>query len=137
MRQVLLKKVLHFKNIAYHVRAADALGFHAAMFLTGHYGPNWRDLKTLLELLQPHVAMRLYGLPDFEANKPGFDGDGASGDHAGKAETSLLWALEPDCVDVSRFPDPDAEGPHFAMGRDGGGRGALAGGEGAGAAGGV
>jgi creatinine amidohydrolase len=109
----------HFRNVAYHVRAADALGFHAAIFLTGHYGPNWRDLKTLLEILQPHVGMRLYGLPDFEANKPGFDGDGkASGDHAGKVETSLLWALEPDCVDVSRFPAPDAEGPHFAMGRN-------------------
>jgi creatinine amidohydrolase len=77
-----------------------ALGFHAALFLTGHYGPNWRDLKTLLDLLQPHVATRLYGLPDFEANLPGFDGDGkATGDHAGKVETSLLWALEPDSPD--------------------------------------
>lgn len=110
----------HFKNVAYHVRAADALGFHAAIFLTGHYGPNWQDLKTLLGLLQPHLAMRLYGLPDFECNQPGFDGDGkATGDHAGKVETSLLWAVEPDCVDVSRLPEPGATSPtghHFAMG---------------------
>ena len=27
-----------------------------------------------------------------------------------------MWALEPDCVDVSRLPAPDAPGPHFAMG---------------------
>lgn len=108
---------VHFKNICYHLRAADALGFHAAILLTGHYGPNWEDLKTLLDLLQPHFAMRLYGLPDFEANQPGFDGDGrATGDHAGKVETSLLWALEPDCVDLSRCPATDAAGPHFAMG---------------------
>lgn len=108
---------IHFKNICYHLRAADALGFHAAILVTGHYGPNWQDLKTLLALLQPHFAMRLYGLPDFEANQPGFDGDGkATGDHAGKVETSLLWALEPDCVDVSRLPATDAPGPHFAMG---------------------
>lgn len=108
---------VHFKNICYHLRAADALSFEAAILLTGHYGPNWQDLKTLLALLQPHFAMRLYGLPDFEANQPGFDGDGkATGDHAGKVETSLLWALEPECVDVSRFPAPDAPGPHFAMG---------------------
>jgi len=110
----------HFKNVAYHVRAADALGFHAAIFLTGHYGPNWKDLKTLLNLLQPHVATRLYGLPDFECNQPGFDGDGkATGDHAGKVETSLLWAVEPDCVDFSRLPEPGATSPtghHFAMG---------------------
>jgi hypothetical protein len=31
----------HLENVAYHVRAADALGFHAAILLTGHYGPNW------------------------------------------------------------------------------------------------
>ena len=108
---------MHFKNVCYHIRAADALGFHVAILLTGHYGPNWKDLKTLLEILQPHFGMRLYGLPDFEANQPGFDRDGKSGgDHAGKVETSLLWALEPDCVDMSRLPEPDAPGPHFAMG---------------------
>src|SRR5438132_11586332 len=71
----------------------------------------------LLELVQPRVGTRLYGLPDFEANQPGFDGDGKSGgDHAGRVETSLLWALEPECVDISRLPPPDAPGPHFAMG---------------------
>jgi hypothetical protein len=109
--------VQHFKNLCYHVRQADTLGFHAAIFLTGHYGPNWEDLKTLLGLLQPHVGTRLYGLPDFEANQPGFASDGKStGDHAGRVETSLLWAVEPECVDYSRLPPPDAPGPHFAMG---------------------
>ena len=108
---------IHFKNICYHLRAADALGFQAAILLTGHYGPNWQDLKTLLDILQPHFALRVFGLPDFEANQPGFDGDGkAAGDHAGKVETSLLWALEPECVDVSRFPAANEPGPHFAMG---------------------
>jgi creatinine amidohydrolase len=107
---------MHFRNVCYHLRAADALGFQAAIFLTGHYGPNWQDLQTLLGLVQPHVGVRVYGLPDFEANSPGFDG--ASGDHAGKVETSLLWAIEPECVDVSRMPPAGAPGPHFAMGDD-------------------
>jgi creatinine amidohydrolase len=108
---------VHFKNVLYHLRAADVLGFQAAILITGHYGPNWRDLKTLLELVQPHVGTRLYGLPDFEANQPGFASDGRSGgDHAGRVETSLLWAVEPDCVDVSRFPPEGEPGPHFAMG---------------------
>jgi creatinine amidohydrolase len=110
---------VHFKNVCYHLRAADVLGFHAALLITGHYGPNWRDLKTLLELIQPRVGTRLYGLPDFEANEPGFAGDGRSGgDHAGRVETSLLWAVEPGCVDVSRFPKEGEAGPHFAMGPD-------------------
>jgi creatinine amidohydrolase/Fe(II)-dependent formamide hydrolase-like protein len=110
---------VHFKNVCYHIRTAEVLGFHAALLLTGHYGPNWEDLKTLVRLLQAHVGTRLYALPDFEANLPGFDEDGQStGDHAGKVETSLLWALEPECVDVSRQPPPGAPGPHFAMGPD-------------------
>jgi creatinine amidohydrolase len=112
-----LNNVQHFKNVCFHIRQADTLGFHAAIFLTGHYGPNWQDLKSLLALLQPHVGARLYGLPDFKANTPGFDHDGKSGgNHAGRVETSLLWAVEPACVDISRLPSRDTPGLHFAMG---------------------
>lgn len=116
---------VHFKNVAYHVRTADILGFHAALFITGHYGPNWEDLKLLLNLMQPHTKVQLFGLPDWEANIPGFDNDNNSGgDHAGKIETSLLWALDPACVDVSRLPsasggaDSQQSPPYFAMGPD-------------------
>jgi creatinine amidohydrolase/Fe(II)-dependent formamide hydrolase-like protein len=107
---------VHFKNVCYQVRTADSLGFHGAILLTGHYGPNWQDLKTLVDLIQPYCGVRLYGLPDFECNQPGFDRDGASGDHAGKVETSLLWATEPACVDVSRIPPDGTPGEHYAMG---------------------
>jgi creatinine amidohydrolase len=107
---------MHFKRVCYQIRAADALGFRAAILLTGHYGPNWQDLKTLAGLIQPHCGARLYALPDFECNQPGYDG--ATGDHAGKVETSLLWALEPACVDVSRIPPEGTPGLHYAMGPD-------------------
>jgi creatinine amidohydrolase len=107
---------IHFKNVCYHIRAVDALGFHAAVLLTGHYGPNWKDLKTIINLIQPHFSMRILGLPDFEANQPGFDEGGDSGDHAGKVETSLLWALEPGGIDSSRIPEEGAPGLHFGMG---------------------
>ncbi len=115
---------VHFKSVCYHVRAAEQLGFRAVILLTGHYGPNWEDLKTLVALLQPRVHARLFGLPDFEANHRGFDSDGQSGgDHAGRVETSLLWSLEPACVDYGRLPglplSPVREsGEYFAMGRD-------------------
>jgi creatinine amidohydrolase len=108
----------HFKNVCYHVRAADAQGFHAAILLTGHYGPNWEDLKTLVALLQPLVGTRLYALPEFESNHNGFSGTGKDiGDHAGKVETSLLWALRPELVDYSRVV-PHVPGQVFAMGED-------------------
>ncbi len=110
---------MHFRSVCYHVRAADANGFKAAIFFTGHYGPNWEDLKTVLALLQPRVGTRLYGLPDFEANLPGFARDGTStGDHAGRVETSLLAALVPECVDLSRMPPAGAPELPWAMGPD-------------------
>ena len=109
----------HFKNVCYQIRAAEALGFQAAILLTGHYGPNYKDLQTLTALLQPRVGTRLYSLPEFESNYRGFNGDGTqTGDHAGKVETSLLWALEPDCVDLSRAPEEHRRGEQFAMGAD-------------------
>ena len=109
----------HFKNVCYHIRMADSLGFHAVILLTGHYGPNWQDLNRLVTALQPHVGARLYSLPEFESNFRGFTGDGSNtGDHAGRVETSLLWALEPECVDVSRIPERTQEGTHFALGKD-------------------
>lgn len=109
----------HFKNICYQVRQADALGFKAAILFTGHYGPNWEDLNTLVGLLQPLVGTRLYSLPEFEANDKGFDGAGReTADHAGKVETSLLWALRPECVDMSRIPAEYRRGEQMAMGKD-------------------
>jgi len=109
---------VHFKNVLYQIRQADAIGFHAAILLTGHYGPNWEDLNTLVELVQPYVAARLYSLPDFQANTPGFAEDGHSGgDHAGRVETSLLWALMPELVDISRVPKDVSSHP-YAMGAD-------------------
>ena len=109
----------HFKNVCYHIRTADALGFHAAILLTGHYGPNYLDLKRLVDLLQPFVGTRMYALPEFESNFRGYSGDGSeTGDHAGKVETSLLWALQPECVDVSRIPEVFRQGEMFAMGKN-------------------
>ena len=109
----------HFKNVCYQIRTVDNLGFHAAILLTGHYGANWEDLKTLVTLVQPHVGVRLYSLPDFEANTIGFFGTGDHDrDHAGKVETSQLMALEPELVDISRLPEPGEAGPHFALGED-------------------
>ena len=105
------------RNLCYHVRAADALGFHAIVIFSGHAGPHSADVKTLLQILQPHVAARIGHVIGLGTTESRFaDGKGMGG-HAGRGETSLLWAVEPDCVDLSRVPAPDAPGPHFAMGQ--------------------
>ena len=106
------------KNLCYHVRAVDALGFHGAILFSGHAGPHTRDAETLIELLQPHVGARLGALMGGGVLESHFPDDRGSGGHAGRGETSLLWAVEPDCVDLSRLPEPNTPGPHFAMGAD-------------------
>lgn len=109
----------HFKTVCWHLRIADRLGFKAAILITGHYGVNYLDLKTLVSLVQPHIGVRLLSLADFEADTEGFDGGGQPlGDHAGRIETSQLWALDPASVDVSRMPPKGAAGTFFAMGPD-------------------
>ena len=106
---------LFFHNLFYHVRAVDALGFHAAVLFTGHCGPHGEDMQPMVDILQPHVAVRLGFYHDYhlvpEEFKAGFS-------HGGDTETSYLWAVEPDCVDTSRLHAPDLPGPHFAMGPD-------------------
>ena len=106
---------MFLKNMFYHIRAADALRFHGAVIFSGHAGPFTEDVPLLLEMIQPHIAMRLDLIFGVIA-KSRFDDDKGSGGHAGRGETSLLWATDPDCVDISRVPPPDTPGKHFAMG---------------------
>lgn len=108
---------MFFKNICYHIRAVDTLGFHGAIIFSGHAGPHSEDLQTLLEIIQPYFAVRLYGLTGSGSTRSHFP-DGKGSGHAGRGETSVLWTLEPDCVDVSRIPAEGTPGPHFAMGAD-------------------
>ncbi len=108
---------LFLKSICYHARTAEQIGFHAAVFLTGHGGPLVDDFRHVIELLQPFVGTRLAFLDLGDTNPEGF-GDGLPDDgHAGKVEMSQLWALEPECVDFSRLP-PSKTGHDFAMAAD-------------------
>lgn len=105
------------KNLCYHIRAVDALGFHAAILFSGHSGPHRLDVPIVLDIMQAHMGMRMYSIMGIGPNIPRFDDDRGSGGHAGRGETSLLWAVDPDCVDLSRLPkEGDDRAPHFAMG---------------------
>ena len=106
---------MFLRNMFYHIRAADAMRFQGAVIFSGHAGPFTEDVTKFLEILQPHIAMRLKVLFGGVARSRFDDGKGLGG-HAGRGETSLLWATDPDCVDISRVPEPEAPGPHFAMG---------------------
>ncbi|MDA0711231.1 MAG: creatininase family protein [bacterium] len=105
---------LFLKNICYHIRAVDALGFQAAILFSGHSGPHRLDVPVVLEIMQAHVGVRLYSMMSVGTDISRFEDDKGLGGHAGRGETSVLWAVAPDCVDMSRMDDTRA--PNFAMG---------------------
>ncbi len=95
---------LFFKNYWYHLRATAARGFHAAIVLTGH-APYARDLQRISDIFMQHSPLRIWAGGDGDAID---DPDYSSG-HAGRLETSLLWALRPDLVDMSRLAQGSTE----------------------------
>lgn len=109
---------MFFKNMLYHIRTVDSLGFHGAILFSGHAGPHNADVPVFLDAIQPHFATRLYMLIGLGAPESRFADGKSMGGHAGRGETSLLWSVAPDCVDLSRIPPSDSPGPHFAMGGD-------------------
>jgi creatinine amidohydrolase len=87
-----------FKMLFYHLRAVDARGFKAAIVITGHDGsPD--DFKRVCEVYARHSPLRIWAGADEEA----IDYEDVQGDHAGRCETSQLWALYPELVDMSRM----------------------------------
>jgi len=89
---------------AYH--EIESLGFETIVCITGHYpqnGPAKRARDAYLAdggTCSVHVHFGYDLIAD----------EGYRGDHAGRWETSLLWALRPDCVDASRI-ERDVEEP--------------------------
>lgn len=97
-------------QLVYQLRAAEAAGFRCAIAVTGHYGGIEVDMKQVCAVYAKHRPLRTAALADWEAIRY----QDYRGDHAGKCETSQLWALRPELVDVSRIPVAPYEGPVFA-----------------------
>jgi creatinine amidohydrolase len=102
----------------FHLRAVAARGFRAAVVISGHAGGTEHDFKRISEIFMRHSPLRIWAGVDTEAS----DDENFRGDHAGRWETSLLWALRPDLVDMSRLAAGTAEEiTHImATGRDAG-----------------
>jgi creatinine amidohydrolase len=83
------------------------VGFRVIVALTGHY-----DIKQCISLKKVACEfMRKSNTLVFPGPEIDVAWDkGYHGDHAGKWETSILWALRPDLVDMSRL-DPDLNTP--------------------------
>jgi creatinine amidohydrolase/Fe(II)-dependent formamide hydrolase-like protein len=89
-----------FKCVWFQFRAVASRGFHAAIVISGH-SPYQRDLQRLAEVFMRHSALRVWAGGTHDAYGDIVQGDD---DHAGACETSLLWAVQPSLVDLSRLP---------------------------------
>lgn len=107
-----------YKMFFYQLRAVAARGFQAAIVITGHYGGNEQDFKRVAEVFMRHSPMRVWAGADCEL----IEFEDFHGDHAGRCETSQLWALRPELVDMSRLAQgsPDVIGRVMATGPDAG-----------------
>lgn len=102
------------KVFLYQLRAMMVRGFHAAIVVTGHYGGNERDLRLVTEVFRKHCPMQVTAWADHELiNHPRYHGD-----HAGVTETSQLWYLRPDLVDLSRLTGERLAEHYYAAGGD-------------------
>ena len=88
-----------YKMFFYQLRAVAARGFHAAIVITGHYGGNERDFKRVSDIFMRFSPLRIWAGADWES----IEYEDFQGDHAGRCETSQLWALRPELVDMSRL----------------------------------
>lgn len=88
-------------QLVYQLRSVEAAGFRAAICVTGHYGGVEVDMKQVCSLYSRRRPLRVVALADWEAIRY----KDYHGDHAGRCETSQLWALRPELVDISRIPE--------------------------------
>ncbi|MGQ9524720.1 MAG: creatininase family protein [Armatimonadota bacterium] len=79
----------------------DRIGFRAAVVITGHYPQEQVDLvKLVAREFTSLGGMRAAGVTDRDLASS----LGHTGDHAAKWETSIMMALHPELVDLSRLP---------------------------------
>ena len=101
-------------HMVYQLRAAEAAGFRCAICVTGHYGGIEVDMKQICSIYSERRPLRAVALADWEA----IQYKDFRGDHAGRCETSQLWALRPELVDISRIPEEPFAGIRFASSHD-------------------
>lgn len=93
----------------------EHVGFRVAVAVTGHYGlEQVQVLKKSACDFMYKSSMIVAPMPEYEvAYEKGYRGD-----HAAKWETSILWALRPDLVDMSRLSKNLEEPLEGVMGED-------------------
>ena len=88
----------------------QSLGFRAIVLMAGHY-PLLHHARAAVELYRLQGTARAWACTGYELVREEIP---EAGDHAAAWETSLMLALRPDLVDLSRLPAED--GPEALIG---------------------
>jgi len=83
------------------LREVESLGFKVIVIFAGHY-PLLNHARAAIEQYKITGKAKAWAVTGYEIVK---DIIPDAGDHAAKWETSLLMALRPECVDMSRLPE--------------------------------
>ncbi|UCH35058.1 MAG: creatininase family protein [Armatimonadota bacterium] len=90
----------------------QSLGFRAVVLMAGHY-PLLRHARAAVEMYHSQGTCRVWACTGYELVR---DEIPDAGDHAAAWETSLMLALRPDLVDLSRLPAGDDLGDLVGVG---------------------
>jgi creatinine amidohydrolase len=93
-----------FKCAWFQFRAVANCGFHAAIVISGH-SPYQEDLVRLAEVFMRRSPLRMWAGGTRAAYQDILDKEDG---HAGARETSLMWAVQPSLVDLSRLLSSDS-----------------------------
>ena len=94
------------------------IGFKLVVVVSGHYGPPHIaalvEAANLFTIWQTQRQTRVWIIPEYDL----VTDLGYRGDHAAKWETSILMALRPELVDLSRLDDATAGSAGGILGED-------------------
>ena len=101
------EQVEFYRKIIYHTLVQmNTLEMKAVCFLCGHYPIRGWIEPAVDEFNKNFKDTQAYAGIEFDYPGPS---DDVGGDHAAKWETSYLWYLRPDCVDMSVYLGRDKE----------------------------
>jgi len=96
-----LQDAFYVELLLHVLHEIESLGFKVIVILAGHY-PLLRHAQEAVKEYSKTGKAKVWPIIGYEIVR---DVIPDAGDHAAKWETSLLMALRPDCVDMSRLPE--------------------------------
>jgi creatinine amidohydrolase len=99
------EQIEFYTQLVYHVLVQmNTLGMKVVIMVAGHYPlKDWADAAIArFQAVKRYAATRCYCGIEFDFPRP-VDQEKAGGDHGAHWETSYLWYLRPDCVDLSIY----------------------------------